>query len=489
MWNYNKIPNKMEWNIHYIGWTLQAVCLACLFSCTQESDTEYPGSGQDAEMKAVTLQVGASGSVQTRAYGEDEAAIAGEFMNSLRLYVVDDRGVVEKAVNATADKAFVPKDGEQGGCETSYTTTVTLRPGHKTIYAFANAEGHTLVSAEEGLDAKLAGIEEGTLWADAGWDGAVVADPASKIDLTDVFIPMTAKREVSIPVEDGNIRIELVRLVGKIRPRLVSDKAQGVRVTALSVGRFADRVPLFEGGDAGEVSQEQVRTFSLDRTVGNDPMDLFGYGEDGRAVLVSGEGKAVPEIYVNETEDSEPFEITLEIDGKDMGGKTVATSVPRNHYMPLALNLSDFQLIVTAYVAPIGGYPVAVMTGPSLTDNYEVAVPEGCTFSVSGVFGQSGGKDDLPVTAWTWSVPEGQNTVSIQSSLTDLPLWGSLTAMPGQTVMLGFEVTAPRLKSGTLTLKTEALRDGEEYGVRARGAVRWTERVARYEIVRMGYIR
>ena len=61
--------------------------------------------------------------------------------------------------------------------------------------------------------------------------------------------------------------------------------------------------------------------------------------------------------------------------------------------------------------------------------------------------------------------------------------------MPGQTVMLGFEVTAPRLKSGTLTLKTEALRDGEEYGVRARGAVRWTERVARYEIVRMGYIR
>lgn len=287
------------------------VCLSMPIGCVQESGTEYPGSETDGAATAVvTLQVGAAGNVQTRAYGGDGAAIAGEFMNTLELFIVDGQGVVEKVIRATGDANFVPEDNGRGGCETDYSTTVTLRTGAKTIYAFANLDGHADVEGKN-LEEVLGGIKEGSLWADAGInDGTAVADPASKINLADVFIPMAARREVSIPVSDGTVRLELVRLVGKVRPRLTNDKGGDVRVTSLSIGDFADRVALFEGGSAGTVSFDRTRLFTLDRTVGAAPMDLYGTGDDGQAVLSSG-GKGMPEIYVNETDGSTPFRITL----------------------------------------------------------------------------------------------------------------------------------------------------------------------------------
>ena len=478
--------NKDMYRFRYIWGAVQAFCLGTLFSCTQEDGGDVPGGV--AETAAVTLQVGATGNVQTRAYGGDGAAVAGEFMNSLDVFIVDDRGMVEKVIHAADSASFEPEDGGKGGCGTAYSTTVVLRTGAKTIYAFANMEGYMFVGGGKIKD-KLDGVAEGSLWADAGLDGAVVDDPASAIDLERVFIPMSVRREVSVPVSDGKVQVELVRLVGKVRPRLTNDKGErSVRVTSLSIGRFADRVALFEGQDAESAEGDKQRVFTLDQTVGTRPVDLYGFGVDGQAVLKTEGGMAVPEIYVNETYGAEPFDIKLTVDGEEMGGKTVTHAVPRNHYLPLALNLSDFQITVEAYVAPIGGYPVAVTTGPSLTDHYEVSLPEGCTFSVNGTFGRAAG-EDLPVTAWKWTVPEGQNTVGMQGGLDDVPLWGNLAAMPGRTVTLDFEVTSPRAKSGTLTLATEALGDMDEYGVHARGAVRWTESQRRYERVRMGDVK
>lgn len=162
----------MDRYMRYMRLVLQAVCLTWLFSCVQEDGTEYSEGGQEeVEMKTVTLQVGALGSMQTRIYGEDEAAVAGEFMNSLRLYIVDNRGVVEKAINATADKDFEPRDGEQGGCAISYTTEVTLRTGAKTIYAFANMEGHNVVGGST-VESVLSGIKEGGDWPKNWWKNA-----------------------------------------------------------------------------------------------------------------------------------------------------------------------------------------------------------------------------------------------------------------------------------------------------------------------------
>lgn len=469
----------MDRYMRYMRLVLQAVCLTWLFSCVQEDGTEYSEGGQEeVEMKTVTLQVGALGSMQTRIYGEDEAAVAGEFMNSLRLYIVDNRGVVEKAINATADEDFEPRDGEQGGCAISYTTEVTLRTGAKTIYAFANMEGHNVVGGST-VESVLDGIKEGGDWPEELVEKCVVDDPASKINLTDVFIPMTVKQDVSIPVASEHILIELVRLVGKIRPVLNNDKGNPLKVTTLSIGNFADRVSLFENGDAGDVKFDCIREYDLElnETVGSESVNLYGKG-----VLITKEGKqqSAPEIYVNETKGQEPFLITLTINEESMEGKTVSKVVPRNHYLPLALNLSELQLVVTAYVAPIGGYPVAVTIEPSLTNNYSVTLPEGCTFRIEGTFGAAKG-----LCEWMWTVPTDQNLVRV-TDVESNPLEGWLSARSGQTVVLNFSIAEPRKEEGSLTIITEALKDWKEYGVNNRCTVDWRANRSVYEVVNLG---
>lgn len=470
--------------MRYIYQTLQALCLTALVSCVQESGMEYPdGGAPEAALSTVTLQVGTSGSVQTRAYGDDEAAIAGEFMNTLTLFVVDAQGVVEKKINATDSAAFEPVDGGQSGCETDYSTIVTLRNGMKTIYAFSNLEGHNAVGEASSLSEKLAAIQEGSVW-DIALDQLVVADPAAKINLTNVFIPMTARQEVSVPVTSGTVRIELVRLVGKIRPVLTNDNGNQVEVTGLSIGNFADRVALFEGETDGEVVQNEQRRYTLDKTVGADPVNL--YGENVLTVAGDG-GTSVPEIYVNETDGSDPFSVTLIIDGDEMSGRTATTAILRNHYLPLVLGLSNFQLEVTAYVSPIAGYPVPITVTPSLTDNYEATVPEGCVFEIGGKFVLANGNEQQ-ATAWTWSLPTGQNAdgTMVVENMAAIPLRGYFTALPQQSVTMDFSVTAPRTKNGTLTLTTEPLKDMDEYNVRTR-SLRWTDQPARYELVNLGY--
>lgn len=464
--------------MRYIYQALQALCLAALVSCVQETDAEYPdGESGEAPTATVTLQVGASGSVQTRAYGGDEAAVAGEFMNTLTLFVVDAQGVVEKRIDATADAAFQPVDNGQGGCETDYRTTVTLRAGAKTIYAFSNLEGHQTVGPDAvSLSDRLSAVTEGSLWADAGMESLVVDNPAAKVDLTSVFIPMTARQEVSIPVSSGTVRIELVRLVGKIRPVLTNEYGDERTVTAFSIGNFADRVSLFEGVEADGVSMDVARSFTLNGTVSAQSLNLYGAG-----VLTPADSyPATDEIYVNETDGEAPFSVTLTVNNEELSGSTVTTAIPRNHYLPLALRLSNFQLEVEAWVSPIGAYPVPVqVSGPSLTDNtYKVALPEGCIFSVDGGWMNQSGEEE-GVTAWSWSTDnEG---IVLDGNATDIPLLGHVTALSGQTFTLQFEITAPRQKSGTLEITTYPLSEVEFKALS--GSIGWSDRPSAYEWV------
>ncbi len=474
-------------NMRYIFQALQALCLATLVSCVQEGGEDYSdGEGPEAATSLVTIQVGAAGTGQTRAYDGDDAAIPGEFMNTLTLFVVDDQDRVERVIHA-ADSTNFFQNADGRGCQTSYSTTVRLRNGMKTIYAFSNLERHLSVG---GTDSDVArsvyAVQEGDDWSETGLEQVVLYDPANRVDLRYCFIPMTARQAVSVPTTTVNV--ELVRLVGKVRPVLTNDNGNEVTVTNLSIQGLADRVSLFEGGNAGEVGSDGTRNFILSQSVSNVPVNLYGEG-----VLTANPGnnrpKAVPEIYVNETAGNDPFTVTLTIDGEEMSGRTSTTAIPRNHYLPLALSLSNFQLEVTAYVSPIGGYPVPITVAPSLTDNYEATVPEGCVFEIDGKFVQADGTEQQ-ATAWTWSLPAGQNAdgkmVIDGNNMTAIPLRGYFTALPQQEVTMDFRVTAPRTKNGTLTLNTEPLKDMNDYNVQTR-SLRWTDQPARYELVNLGY--
>ena len=474
-------------NMRYIFQALQALCLATLVSCVQEGGAEYPdGEGQEEATSMVTIQVGAAGTGQTRAYGGDAAAIPGEFMNTLTLFVVDDQDRVELVIHATDSLGFEPADGEQHGCETNYSTSVRLRNGMKTIYAFANLERHQSVGGTDSDVANsVAAVKEGDVWSQTGLEQAVLDDPASKVDLEYCFIPMTARQAVSLPT--GTVYVELVRLVGKVRPVLTNDNGNEVTVTALSIGNFADRVSLFEGANAEGVTRNVARRFTLNHSVSNVSVNLYGEGVL-TTVAESSREQAVPEIYVNETAGTDPFTVTLTVDNEEMSGRTSTTAIPRNHYLPLALSLSNFQLEVTAYVSPIGGYPVPITVPASLTDNYEATVPEGSVFEIGGKFVLADGSES-GVAAWTWSLPEGQNAdgkMVIDGNMTAIPLTGYFTALPEREVTMDFSVTAPRAKNGTLTLTTEPLKDLDDYTVQTR-SLRWTDQPARYELVNLGY--
>ena len=433
---------------------------------------EVGGGGEEPEvdprLESVTLHIGAAGTATTRAgFGGDDNARKGEFMNSLRVFIVDETGMIEKAIAATDSASFkADLETEGAGCVTNYTTTVDLLPGRKMIYAFANMDKVNRVGGEETatFDDELAALKDGDTWPNMS--GYVLSDPASGIDLKENFIPMSVRQEVDLTVDNQQVSVALVRLVGRVDV-VVNNQQGDVTIQKLAMSDFADRVFLFEQTDG----TEDVPTETSYKLYEKD----FG---DGIFVPMNTTVFQLDTFYVNETfKRDNPFRITLTMADATMGGNTVASAIVRNHILPLQLNLSDvgLELTVTAQIAPIGGYPVTVYTTPSpLTDNYAVTLPEGCTFTVSGKLVTSG-SSEKEITNWSWWIEDQDDNPNNNVTSNDIvaldggvenisgDITGHLTALSAQTVTLGFQIYDPNVKQGTLTITTEVLRDWTEY--------------------------
>ena len=171
-----------------------------------------------------------------------------------------------------------------------------------------------------------------------------------------------------------------------------------------------------------------------------------------------------------------------------MSGQTVTTSIERNHVLPLALGLSnvDLELKITAQVAPIGGYPVEVsLNGPTLTDDYHINLPEGCTFTIEGTFKPNVGQK---VTAnLTVNLADGQptNIVVIETTNAATIVAGHVTALSDQQATLYYEANASDnalRKTGNLVIHTVPLQDqGTEYS----NAVDWLATPRWYEPIHL----
>lgn len=116
------------------------------------------------------------------------------------------------------------------------------------MYAFANIDTYY-----DGLWGSLTGLAEGDNISgiSPSLRSIVLADPASKIDLVDYFIPMSAYARVNVTKSTSAISIGLDRLVSKVR-MTIRGKA-GTTVTALSFAGYADRVGLFADTPLGDV--------------------------------------------------------------------------------------------------------------------------------------------------------------------------------------------------------------------------------------------
>lgn len=422
----------------------------------------------------VSIRVGASDNVETKA-GNDDNALDHEFINELCVFVVDGEGKIEQKL-VTTDGSATPSDEalKTGDAYEWRSDEFVLPAGKKTIYAFANWSTVNDASWNAIINKSV-----GETLSDA--DLAITIDnPARSVDLTSEtnkkFIPMSVKQEVNVTV-DQTIRVELVRLVGRVNIQLKNAKASPVSVTSFTMSNFANKVALMPEGTATGVAYDQTySTFSTETPqviTGNNGVHTFSF-------------------YVNETENNTPFSIKLTADNKNYSATTTTTAIPRNNILPLNLTISesDLNLKVTAYIAPIGGYPVQVYTSSGLTGKaeYNVTLPEGCSFQVTGKLAD--GTEGTCVLSYDGTTDQNEN-IEIDAANKSMAY---VTALPGLVAAernitpleVSFMVNNVKRATCTLNVSTEALKDWGEGGYPiTRSLVQWGEAPRWYEIVPM----
>lgn len=447
----------------------------------------------DGILEAVTITIGASNTIETR-FNDDPNALEHEFMNSLIAFIVNG-DTIEAVINATETEAFQQSLKEMDpGNVNLYSQKVDITPGTKTIYAFANMDKVKRIAEAEGnspdkesFEATLKTLKVGAEWPKE-YENAVIDNPAATVNFEGDdpgFIPMSLKEEVTVTVAGQSVSLSLVRLVSRVSVKLYNGQGTQITVSGFKMEDFADRVNLFESETAP--ANITYKSYPFDEGITSEEIKI-DHNKDAE----------IATFYINETlgrkEAKTPFDLSLTVGEKVMTGQTVCTSIPRNHILPLTLNLSNTHvgLKVEAQVAPIGGYPFNVYLGGDgflpvngNVGNFAVALPEGCVFTVTGTIEGSSGTS-TPITNWTW-INENENL--IETSVNGSVLTGYLAALPEQEAQLSFSITTPVAGEGTLTIQTKAVGDapwsgGNEFGPVTSGALRsWSQPVRWSEFI------
>ena len=411
---------------YFVLWL--GICLAT--ACSEE---ELPESREG--WCNVSLQV-TTGAVETKAYGGDIYANAHEFIHSLCLFVVNEQGKIEKKIYPQ-DLTTTHPEAANGNLLNWTSPNFEIPEGRKTIYAFANWE----TAGSEAWNNIIAKTDQDQLTED---DLKIAVDLNEKIDLTSEtgkkFIPMSGKTTVTLAANaDRSIPITLTRLVSRVEVRLTNKHTDALTMSAESMGHFANEVTLFENwGTVSGRNQEIVRTGTISPIAQN--------GSDSWV------------FYVNETNGSEPFNIKMTLGGTDYNTPTVRKELPRNSVYHLVFTYSEYQLTLQAkaQIAPIGVLPIEVYNKPSLTNEYMLELPEGCTFSITPSIKKN--NNPIPDVSWTWT----NNSPSLVNGIaaSDYTFSGYLTAQTGQDATLKL-VPSARGETGlpeyTITIRPVAL--------------------------------
>ncbi len=469
----------MKGIIYKTGKFLSRIAICSLMACTHtingDDDPNIdPDPNPDALVKNVSIMVGAANTQGTKAMHGDEYATEGEFIHSLHVFIVSN-GFIEEHI--TLDDATAAGTEAVAGNLPSYSQRVSsMAPGQKTIYAFANME-NVYETGGQTLDFLFNGDEyqRGKAWDDTKITNTIVNDPMSLVDIANKkFIPMSVKQNVTVVTDNQQITVSLVRLVAKMSISLTNNQGASLSVSKVKISAFAEEAPMFEWSDSQTGSKTFEKTFDTPVVVNND------------------ESKELLQCYVNETQGSTPFQVTLTIGGKEYTGVLKSSSLQRNHYLPVVLYMLDSSLILefTADVTPIGGYPTPVVLGQaSLTNNYLVNLPEGCRFTLKGHF-LTTANEKVEITSWKWWVRSGSDTkISISTtaeedgSYTDLNgLEGNVVGLSGQDIYFDFDVYQPiRITGAYLIIHTVPLQDWDTTYPAA--ALLWGAKAVWYEPV------
>lgn len=434
------------------------LAIVCCFSLIACSSQEEWVEESEKDLCRVYIQIGASENQETRA-GDDENALDGEFIHELCVFVVNGNGEIVWKGTDDVEGAYTKGDPASGNAYEWRSRELSLI-GVNTIYAFANWSTVNDPYWNAIIDKPVGGtLRDDDL-------GIAIDNPAGSVDLANgKYIPMSVKQEVNITV-DQTIRVELVRLVGRVDIQLTNANTSDVKISNFKMKQFADQVALMPGGTVDNYNT----TYS---TFESEPLTI--------------EARKSHEFqfYVNETKNANAttgFSIGLQTaDDKKYSATTTAKAIPRNHILPLNLTLreGDLSLIVMAYIAPIGGYPVPIYTSEDLLNKNEFAVevPEGCSFQAIAKVGENEASG-----VCEFSYPEGATSAkNIQIDGND-PSWAYVTALSGlseQYLNVSVRGTGYTCK---LNISTVALKDWTSYPIPS-SLRQWQAKPTLYELV------
>lgn len=415
--------NKIKQHIYKaMSWLLPWLCAVPLASCSFDDDIVESCEGPATMQLSITARE--EDDLNTRAddyeIGQDH-----EYMHNLLVLFIQEGKVVKKFLPDLSGNSAA----QQGNLRVWTSEKFTLDPGTYTVYAFANID--TYYSEHWG---SLTGLGKGDPVASLDIDKIVLdGDPASKLDFSNYFIPMSAKEEVTVTSDTRNISIGLDRLVSKIRMSITGNA--GTKVTALSFGGYADKIGLF--------SDTQVDGINYDREYsvveeGESPVPL---NDDGTYQFA--------DFYVNSSPANSGYKVTLNTDEKNGTTYTATTTrkvLPRNSIFPIVLNLTGYEvsLDLHCWVSPIGNVPVEVELSPD-PDYYTCTIPEGCQFEFTVGVTPVSSSGTPAVTdlkgAWTFDKESITGLVFDNYTEGDTTVKGHVTASAGETFNLTFDVT------------------------------------------------
>lgn len=328
--------------------------LAALTGCSMDDDLGDCTSGTSALQ--VTVSARQEGDLNARA---TERGQDGEFMHDLCVLFVQNNMVKLKLQPDLSNDASAQKgnlqawtSGEQNG----------LEAGTYTVYAFANISDHY---GKWNVGSALSG--------DALPENIVIEDPAGNLDFKNgKFIPMSAKKEITITAATRSVSIGLDRLVTKVRMRIGTTSQDPVTVKNVTFSGYADKVSLIPNASLANASRDLGHPDNTEFTIDKD-----SYHD-------------IQDFYVNETrQEDDPFTIsvtTTENQGVTYLATTERTELPRNSIYPLELNLNQSELNITAevYLVPIDKAVEDCKMEPAEgeQDTYRLRIPAGGLFKM-----------------------------------------------------------------------------------------------------------
>ncbi len=386
-------------------------------SCTSDDDLKEEGTYSDSKEVLVSLNIYSTNDKGFQVSRADENSVEGEegeFISTLRVFIVDDEGKIESKLMPDLSEDTEAKEGNLN----SWSSYTTLSQGKKTIYAFANWE---TADSEDGDWAKLIQKEEGEYITEDDLN-FLIDNPAGKIDIENgKFIPMSAKKVVEVTDSYEDISVGLDRLVGKVYIDINSTQEEDLIATLIFSG-LADKVSLLsdETTTYNDITFEDTVEVNFETTLTGD--------EDIR----------IASFYVNETSRADDgFTIYLNTNrygGLDYTATTVTKEILRNHIYPLTLNLDGYSLELTprAWTSVLGYVGELEYTEPIYFTNntyYITMLDVTSSFEITPSLVKS--DDETQEASWNWTP---QNTDDAVYTTED----GVLTAT-SLTATIGYE--------------------------------------------------